>query len=509
MITPNECAGRQNEERQLKPSATEEESAKIKCEGDNGDRKLSVDDSTSEYKREESNDNDEDEEGNNKIAFPILLHEIVCDPSTDHCIRWLPNGNLFIISDKKKFAKEVLPKLNGHAKFTSFTRRLKRWGFTRIASGPQIGAYQNKDFVKEDPERVKNIKYMHPKPLSMTAIQRNNAKLQAAKALNTTRTLGPEAFLGSPGGAFCAQPKTPDFAMLQSLMAQQQMGMQMPRQGANPTMGAFMRLAMNGGNGFPPNANNLASMCNNNNRSMAMQLAMLQQMQNQHQRQQQLTQEANSVVAATASSGSDSVNTGESFGERLVRTNPSLAAQLIEAQNINMNAYQGMQPSNPSANNMMALLGGQNANPMQQNMNPAFFQQMGTQGMSSQGGDQQNFAAMMLARLQQEQQQQLQQQQNDFVKNFMSGQVNSLSQAPGNDNSPSDSASSSFVTPFNSAPNLSSEVPSSGGIPNSSSGGTWLSNLLTRNNNTGKPTQEGNTTSLMNQNVGSGDHRND
>jgi hypothetical protein len=349
---------------------------------------------------------------------------------------------------------------------------------------------------------------MHPKPLSMTAIQRNNAKLQAAKALNTTRTLGAEAFVGSSNGAFCAQPKTPDFAMLQSLIGQQQMGMQMPRQGANPTMGTFMRLAMNGGNSFSPNANNLASMCNNNNRSMAMQLAMLQQVQSQHQRQQQLTQDANSVVAVAASSGSDLANANETFGERLVRTNPCLAAQLIEAQNINMNAFQGMQPSNPLNNNMMALLAGQNSNPMQQNMHPALFQQMGNQGMSNQGGDQQNFTAMMLARLQQEQQ--LQQQQNDFVKNFMSGQVNSQAQAPrNNNNSPSDSANSSFVTPFNCAPNLSSEVPTSGGISNSNSGGTWFTNLLTRNINPGKSSLEVDTSSLMNHNIGGGDQRTD
>lgn len=342
----------------------------------------------------------------------------------------------------------------------------------------------------------------------MTAIQRNNAKLQAAKALNTTRSLGAEAFVGSPNGAFCAQPKTPDFAVLQSLIGQQQMGMQMPRPGANPTMGAFMRLAMNGGNGFAPNANNLASMCSNNNRSMAMQLAMLQQVQTQHQRQQHLTQDANSVVAVGASSCSDLVNTNETFGERLVRTNPCLAAQLIEAQNINMNAFQGMQPSNSSNNSMLALLTGQTSNPMQQNMNPALFQQMGSQGMSNQGGDQQNFTAVMLARLQQEQH--LQQQQNDFVKNFMSGQMNSQAQAPrNNNNSPSDSANSSFVTPFNSAPNLSTDIPTSGGIPNANSGGSWLSNLLTRNINAGKSSQEVDTSSLMNQNIGGGDKRKD
>ena len=60
-----------------------------------------------------------------KTAFPILLHEIVSDPNTDSCIHWLSCGTRFMISDKKKFASTVLPRFYGHAKFTSFTRRLK------------------------------------------------------------------------------------------------------------------------------------------------------------------------------------------------------------------------------------------------------------------------------------------------------------------------------------------------------------------------------------------------
>lgn len=78
-----------------------------------------------------------------KTAFPLLLHEIISDPSTDYCIHWLSCGTRFMISDKKKFAKEVLPRFYGNAKFTSFTRRLKRWSFTRVPSGPFMGAYFN------------------------------------------------------------------------------------------------------------------------------------------------------------------------------------------------------------------------------------------------------------------------------------------------------------------------------------------------------------------------------
>ena len=62
--------------------------------------------------------NNEDE--SEKTMFPILLHEIVSDPETDDDY--------------------------GHAKFTSFTRRLKHWIFSRVPSGPSMGAYCNADF---------------------------------------------------------------------------------------------------------------------------------------------------------------------------------------------------------------------------------------------------------------------------------------------------------------------------------------------------------------------------
>lgn len=407
------------------------------------------------------NDASDDEEECNKIPFPVILHEIVCDPATDHCIHWLPNGNLFTIADKKKFAKEVLPKLNGHAKFTSFTRRLKRWGFTRIASGPQIGAYQNPDFTKDDPERVKNIKYMHPKPLSMSAIQKQNAKLQAAK-IN----------LGIGGGSFGVHGPDQDLRMLQTLIAQQQqMGMQIP--GQNSVMEAYMRLAAAGGNDFAPNTNMAASA---NNQSMAMQLAMLQEMQNQHKKQQQMQCPTPMTAAAAASAPESPKN--ESFGEKLVRTNPALAAQLIDAKSMNMMSPQGMGGNN--TNPMMAMLASQGLNQMQQqnNMNPSLLQQMGNQG-----GDQQNLTAMMFALLQQEQQQQQLQQQKDFIKNFMGGQMNQQPQAATNSNNHRGSISDSslLVTPSSSAPILHA------GLKKSASGSdeNWLSALLTRNNNAG------------------------
>jgi len=142
-----------------------------------------------------------------KTAFPILLHEIVTDPSTDDCVHWLSCGTRFMISDKKKFAEEVLPRFYGHAKFTSFTRRLKRWSFTRVPSGPFMGSYYNANFRRGEPELAARVRYDHPAPLSGSAMQlsKQQLKLQAAgggMGMGGAGGIGAAMGLGGPGGMF-------------------------------------------------------------------------------------------------------------------------------------------------------------------------------------------------------------------------------------------------------------------------------------------------------------------
>jgi len=86
---------------------------------------------------------------NGKAFFPMKLFDIVSDEKTDDIIKWLPGGKSFIIVDKKRFAQEVLPKHFQQSQFTSFTRKLSRWKFTRVPRGPFIGAYYNKLFLKD------------------------------------------------------------------------------------------------------------------------------------------------------------------------------------------------------------------------------------------------------------------------------------------------------------------------------------------------------------------------
>jgi hypothetical protein len=76
--------------------------------------------------------------------------EILSSDEIGDVVSWLPHGKGFLIYKKKKFAAEILPVYFKQSKFTSFTRKLNRWGFTRVTRGPETGAYYHKYFQRGD-----------------------------------------------------------------------------------------------------------------------------------------------------------------------------------------------------------------------------------------------------------------------------------------------------------------------------------------------------------------------
>eukprot|EP00585_Thalassiosira_rotula_P008044 CAMPEP_0196136976 /NCGR_PEP_ID=MMETSP0910-20130528/5107_1 /TAXON_ID=49265 /ORGANISM="Thalassiosira rotula, Strain GSO102" /LENGTH=457 /DNA_ID=CAMNT_0041397353 /DNA_START=135 /DNA_END=1508 /DNA_ORIENTATION=- len=96
-------------------------------------------------------------------SFPIVLHTIISEVDSD-CIHWLPCGTRFVIADKDVFSRDILPRYFGGrggatTKFTSFTRRLKRWNFSRVPSGREMGAYYHLKFRRGEVELAKTITY--------------------------------------------------------------------------------------------------------------------------------------------------------------------------------------------------------------------------------------------------------------------------------------------------------------------------------------------------------------
>jgi HSF-type DNA-binding len=80
--------------------------------------------------------------------------DILSNEENADIISWLPHGFGFVIHKKKVFASDILPFHFKASKFTSFTRKLNRWGFSRMARGPETGAYYHKLFVRDKPELV-------------------------------------------------------------------------------------------------------------------------------------------------------------------------------------------------------------------------------------------------------------------------------------------------------------------------------------------------------------------
>jgi HSF-type DNA-binding len=73
-----------------------------------------------------------------------------CEDHADS-ISWLSHGRGFSIANRATFEVDVLPRyFNKQSKFSSFSRRLNRWGFVRVHAGPESGAYYHPCFKRGD-----------------------------------------------------------------------------------------------------------------------------------------------------------------------------------------------------------------------------------------------------------------------------------------------------------------------------------------------------------------------
>lgn len=102
-------------------------------------------------KQVKKTDTDNEEEDDSKI-FPQRLMEILADERNQEAICWLPHGRAFMIRKRDLFAETVMPRyFSRKAKYSSFTRKLNRWNFVRVSSGPELGAYYHEFFLRDKP----------------------------------------------------------------------------------------------------------------------------------------------------------------------------------------------------------------------------------------------------------------------------------------------------------------------------------------------------------------------
>ena len=135
------------------------------------------------------------------LSGPKQLMQALSDPAASDILAWLDHGNGFVILQKRRFALEIMPRhfggrASGVAKFTSFTRKLNRWGFKRVTKGKEMGAYYQDDFRRGGFAQCARMRPLHgPGATKVGAVadynEKNDAKEEEEEEVNTTKEGGP------------------------------------------------------------------------------------------------------------------------------------------------------------------------------------------------------------------------------------------------------------------------------------------------------------------------------
>ena len=96
-----------------------------------------------------------------QLVFFRRLHMMISNETHSGCIVWLPDGRGFAIPSKQAFADNILSRYFGKSKFASFTRRLKRWSFTRRGDSYYHSQFK-RDMVFDDVEDLDSMLSIKP-----------------------------------------------------------------------------------------------------------------------------------------------------------------------------------------------------------------------------------------------------------------------------------------------------------------------------------------------------------
>ena len=78
-----------------------------------------------------------------------MLEEVTKRPGDGDIVSWQPHGRAFRVHDPHRFHEKIMSRYFNQTKFKSFQRQLHIYGFHRINSGADKGAYYHKLFVRD------------------------------------------------------------------------------------------------------------------------------------------------------------------------------------------------------------------------------------------------------------------------------------------------------------------------------------------------------------------------
>lgn len=90
-------------------------------------------------------------------SFPEKLWDVLSRCSDEDCVAWLPDGNSFVIVNDELFVQKILCKAFKASKYSSFVRKLHRWGFVRLSSGTGTDCFHHPMFQRDKADLVQKI----------------------------------------------------------------------------------------------------------------------------------------------------------------------------------------------------------------------------------------------------------------------------------------------------------------------------------------------------------------
>jgi hypothetical protein len=88
-----------------------------------------------------------------RLPFPCKLYKLLQDAEkegNESIVSWLPHGNAFKVHKPAEFASKIMKKYFRQTQFKSFTRQLYNYGFGKVYSAHERGAFYHSKFLKGD-----------------------------------------------------------------------------------------------------------------------------------------------------------------------------------------------------------------------------------------------------------------------------------------------------------------------------------------------------------------------
>lgn len=96
-----------------------------------------------------ANSGDRREKKRRTKSFPEkLLSSMMQHAMGDDAVAWLPDGKSFVVVNADLFVEQILRPTFKECKYSSFVRKLHRWGFVRLTSGTGTDCFHHPLFQK-------------------------------------------------------------------------------------------------------------------------------------------------------------------------------------------------------------------------------------------------------------------------------------------------------------------------------------------------------------------------